>query len=382
MPLTFRLFPATLLATLFTTTVAGCAGADAPLIPREDDGLTATPLVEGLAHPWSLAFLPDGEWLITERRGTLRRVVDGALRSEPVSGVPEVVAKGQGGLFDVLPHPDFADNQRLYLSYAKPCDGGGATTAVGQGRYRDGALEDFQDLFVAESACTDTAKHFGGRIIIDADGYLFLTVGDRGQRERAQDNGEHGGSVLRLHDDGRVPEDNPLVDNTGAQPEIWSWGHRNPQGLALHPDTGEPWLNEHGPRGGDEINRVEAGVNYGWPVITYGKEYYGPSIGQEKKDGYAQPLHYWVPSIAPSGLAFVTSERYPDWHGDVLSGALKLTHLNRVRFNGTEAVAELRYLNERSERIRDVRQGPDGHLYLLTDSPDGALLRLNPPVDG
>ena len=383
MPPTVRLLPTALFSTLFATmTIAGCAGADAPLTPRDDDSLTATPVIEGLAHPWSVAFLPDGEWLITERRGTLRRVVNGALRSEPVTGVPEVVAKGQGGLFDVLPHPDFADNQRLYLSYAKPCGDGGATTAVGQGRYRGGALEDFQDLFVAESACTDTAKHFGGRIVIDADGYLFLTVGDRGQRERAQDNSEHGGSVLRLHDDGRIPEDNPLVGDADAQPEIWSWGHRNPQGLALHPDTGEPWLNEHGPRGGDEINRVEAGVNYGWPVITYGKEYYGPSIGQEKKDGYAQPLHYWVPSIAPSGLAFVTSERYPDWHGDVLSGALKLTHLNRVRFDGTKAVEEIRYLGERDQRIRDVRQGPDGHLYLLTDSGDGKLLRLNPPADG
>ncbi|MBL7250650.1 PQQ-dependent sugar dehydrogenase [Alloalcanivorax marinus] len=367
---------------LFAALMAGCAGADAPLTPQERTDLTATPVVEGLAHPWSLAFLSDSEWLISERGGTLRRVVQGELRDKPVTGVPAVVAKGQGGLFDVLPHPDFQNNRLVYLSYAKACGDGGATTAVGRGVYHDGELVDFENLFVAESACTDTAKHFGGRMVIDDDGYLFLTIGDRGQRERAQDNSEHGGSVLRLHDDGRVPGDNPLVGDANARPEIWSWGHRNPQGLALHPDTGEPWLNEHGPRGGDEINRVEAGVNYGWPVITYGKEYYGPTIGEEKKEGYAQPLHYWVPSIAPSGLAFVTSERYPDWRGDVLSGALKLTHLNRVRFNGTEAVAELRYLNKRGERIRDVRQGPDGHLYLLTDSPDGALLRLNPPLDG
>ncbi|MBM7333007.1 PQQ-dependent sugar dehydrogenase [Alloalcanivorax marinus] len=367
---------------LFAALMAGCAGADAPLTPQERTGLTATPVVEGLAQPWSLAFLPDGEWLVTERGGALRRIVDGQLRDTPVTGVPAVVAQGQGGLFDVLPHPRFADNRQLYLSYAKACGDGGATTAVGRGVYRDGELRDFQDLFVAESACTDTAKHFGGRIVIDDDGYLFLTIGDRGQRERAQDNSEHGGSVLRLHDDGRVPEDNPLVGDAEARPEIWSWGHRNPQGLALHPDSGEPWLNEHGPRGGDEINRVEAGVNYGWPVITYGREYYGPSIGQEKKDGYAQPLHYWTPSIAPSGMVFVTSERYPGWRGDVLSGALKLTHLNRVRFDGLEAEEELRYLTDRGDRIRDVRQGPDGHLYLLTDSPRGALLRLTPPEAG
>ena len=375
MPMSLRLLPAVLL----TLTSVGCADADAPLKPSDDDSVTATPVIQGLHHPWSVAFLPNDEWLITERRGTLRRVVDGVLQNEPVPGVPEVVAKGQGGLFDVLPHPDFADNHQLYLSYAKACGDGGATTAVGRGLYRDGQLRDFQDLFVAESACTDTAKHFGGRIVIDDRGYLFVTVGDRGQRERAQDNSEHGGSVLRLHDDGRVPDDNPLVGDADSRPEIWSWGHRNPQGLALHPDSGEPWLNEHGPRGGDEINRVEAGVNYGWPVITYGREYYGPSIGQEKKEGYAQPLHYWVPSIAPSGMAFVTGDRYPAWRGDVLSGALKLTHLNRVAFDGTTASAETRYLQERGERLRDVRQGPDGYLYLLTDAPDGKMLRVEPP---
>lgn len=359
--------------------VSACADAKSPIEPDDDPTVSATTLVEGLNHPWSLAFLPGeaDEWLITERSGDLRRVSDGKLLDTPVTGVPEVVAKGQGGLFDVVPHPDFADNRRLYISYAKACDGG-ATTAVGHGLYADGELAQFQDVFIAD-ACTDTAKHFGGRILFDNDDYLFITVGDRGQRERAQDTGGHGGSVIRVNDDGSVPADNPLVEQDGAKSAIWSWGHRNPQGLALHPDTGEPWLNEHGPRGGDEINVVEAGVNYGWPVITYGNEYYGPDIGQEKKEGYAQPLHYWVPSIAPSGMAFVTGDRYPDWRGDVVSGALKLTHLNRVAFDGTEAISETRYLQARGERIRDVRQGPDGYLYLLTDAPDGKLLRVEPP---
>ncbi len=359
--------------------VSACADAKSPIEPDDDPSVSATPLVEGLNHPWSLAFVPgtDQEWLISERSGALRRVVDGKLLDAPVTGVPEVVARGQGGLFDVVPHPHFSDNRRLYISYAKACDGG-AATAVGHGLYADGELKQFQDVFIAD-ACTDTAKHFGGRILFDNDGYLFITVGDRGQRERAQDTGGHGGSVIRVNDDGSVPADNPLVGQDGAKSAIWSWGHRNPQGMALHPETGEPWLNEHGPRGGDEINVVRAGVNYGWPVITYGNEYYGPDIGQEKKEGYAQPLHYWVPSIAPSGMVFVTSDRYPEWQGDVLSGALKLTHLNRVAFDGTEATSETRYLQERGARIRDVRQGPDGHLYLLTDAPDGKLLRVEPP---
>lgn len=360
--------------------VSACADAKSPIEPDNDPTVSATTLVEGLSHPWSLAFVPgeaEDEWLISERSGDLRRVVDGKLLDAPVTGVPEVVAKGQGGLFDVVPHPHFADNRRLYISYAKACDSG-ATTAVGHGLYADGELKQFQDVFIADT-CTDTAKHFGGRILFDNDGYLFITVGDRGQRERAQDTGGHGGSVIRVNDDGSVPADNPLVGQDGAKTAIWSWGHRNPQGLALHPETGEPWLNEHGPRGGDEINVVRAGVNYGWPVITYGNEYYGPDIGQEKKEGYAQPLHYWVPSIAPSGMVFVTSDRYPDWQGDVLSGALKLTHLNRVAFDGTDATGETRYLQERGERIRDVRQGPDGHIYLLTDAPDGKLLRVEPP---
>ncbi|CUR45851.1 PQQ-dependent sugar dehydrogenase [Alloalcanivorax xenomutans] len=356
--------------------LSGCADATSPITPENGPPLTVTVLAEGLEHPWSLAFLPGGEVLITERGGTLRRFHDGVLVEEPVPGVPAVVARGQGGLFDVLPHPRFEDNRRLYLSYAKACDGG-ATTAVGHGEYRDGELHGFRDVLVAD-ACSDTGQHFGGRLLFDDDGHLFLTIGDRGQRQRAQDTGDHAGSVLRLDQDGAAASGNPFANGGNGRAEIWSWGHRNPQGLALHPDTRQPWLNEHGPRGGDEINAVKPGVNYGWPEITYGREYYGPAIGETHQEGLAQPLHYWVPSIAPSGFAFVGGDRYPQWRGDALSGALKLTHLNRVRFEGETPKQEVRYLRQREQRIRDVRQGPEGYLYLLTDSNDGQLLRVEP----
>lgn len=361
--------------------LAACAenhAPTAPLTPHINHTITASEISSGLHHPWALAFISETEWLVTERRGTLRRLVNGELQSAPISGTPQVVAIGQGGLLDIALHPDFASNQRLYLSYAKPCGDGGGTTAVGYGRYKDGVLSQFRDVYVAEKSCTTTAKHFGGRIVFDKDGHLFLTIGDRGQRDRAQDTSDPAGSVVRLHDDGRIPEDNPLTGQPGKASEIWSWGHRNPQGMALHPQTGAPWLNEHGPRGGDEINALEPGINYGWPVITYGREYYGPSIGDTDKAGYAQPLLHWTPSIAPSGMAFITSKRYPDWQGDVISGALKLTHLNKVTLDGMTPLHEERLLQVRGERIRDVRQGPDGYLYLLTDSSNGKLLRLEP----
>lgn len=366
---------ATLLGSLALT---ACADNSASLSPQTDDTIIASEIGSGLHHPWALAFVSDSEWLVTERRGTLRRLVDGSLQSTPVSGVPEVVAKGQGGLMDIGLHPDFANNRRLYLSYAKPCGDNGGTTAVGYGIYKEGTLSDFRDIYVAEKSCTNTAKHFGGRILFDNDGYLFLSIGDRGQRDRAQDTSDPAGSVLRLREDGSIPADNPLAGQEGKAAEIWSWGHRNPQGMALHPQTGKPWLNEHGPRGGDEINAPEPGINYGWPVITYGREYYGPSIGDTEKKGYVQPLLHWTPSIAPSGMAFITSDRYPNWQGDVVNGALKLAHLNKVTFDGTTPTREVRLLQDRNERIRDVRQGPDGYLYLLTDSNNGKLLRLEP----
>ena len=363
---------------LTSVALTACADNSATREPVIDNSIATTTITGGLHHPWALGFVSDREWLVTERRGMLKRLLDGTLQQAPVRGVPEVVAIGQGGLLDLALHPNFADNRRLYLSYAKPCGDGGGTTAVGYGLYQNGELNDFRDIYVATPSCTSTAKHFGGRMVFDNEGFLFLTIGDRGQRDRAQDTSDPAGSVLRLRDDGSIPADNPLVGQAGQAAEIWSWGHRNPQGMALHPDTGAPWLNEHGPRGGDEINAPQPGINYGWPVITYGREYYGPSIGDTEKEGYAQPLLHWTPSIAPSGMAFVTSDRYPDWQGDVLSGALKLTHLNKVSFKDKTPTGEVRLLEDRNDRIRDVRQGPDGYLYLLTDSSNGKLLRLEP----
>lgn len=333
-------------------------------------------VVSGLEHPWSMAFLPEGEMLITERPGRLRRVVDGKLDAQPIAGLPAIAAGGQGGLLDIALHPDFSRNRLLYLSYAASCDNGGRTTVVGRGKYRDGRLHDFAPVFVPR-ACSDTGQHFAGRMLFDNAGYLYLSIGDRGERDRAQDGRDHAGSVLRLHDDGSIPKDNPFVNDDDIQDAIWSYGHRNPQGIALHPDGKQIWLHEHGPRGGDEINQVLPGKNYGWPLVTYGREYYGPKIGTTEMEGIEMPLKQWTPSIAPSGMAFYQGNIFPQWQGDLFVGALAGKHLARVRFDGLQEVEEEKLLEELA-RIRDVRVGPDGFLYLLTDAPDGALLRLKP----
>ena len=333
-------------------------------------------LVGGLEHPWSVAFLPDGEMLITERPGRLRRVVDGKLDGQPVAGLPAIAAGGQGGLLDIALHPDFTRNRQLYLSYAARCADGGRTTVVGRGEYRDGTLNGFAPIFVPY-ACGDTGQHFAGRMLFDRDGYLYLTIGDRGERDRAQNGRDHAGTVLRLHDDGRIPKDNPFVNDADMEDAIWSYGHRNPQGIALHPDGKQIWLHEHGPRGGDEINQVLPGRNYGWPLVTYGREYYGPKIGTTEMEGMEPPLKHWTPSIAPSGMTFYQGEAFPQWQGDLFVGALAGQHLARVRFDRLKEVEEEKLLQDMA-RIRDVRVGPDGFLYLLTDASDGALLRLKP----
>ncbi len=333
-------------------------------------------VVSGLEHPWSIAFLPQSEMLITERPGRLRRVVDGQLNAEPIPGLPAIAAGGQGGLLDIALHPDFFRNRLVYLSYAATCDKGGRTTVVGRGEYRDGKLHDFAPIFVPR-ACSDAGQHFAGRMLFDNAGYLYLTIGDRGERERAQNGRDHAGTVLRLHDDGRIPEDNPFVDDDDFDDAIWSYGHRNPQGIALHPDGKQIWLHEHGPRGGDEINQVLPGRNYGWPLVTFGREYYGPKIGTTKMEGIEMPLKQWTPSIAPSGMAFYQGVVLPQWQGDLFVGALAGQHLARVRFDGLKEVEEEKLLEDMA-RIRDVRVGPDGFLYLLTDAADGALLRLKP----
>ena len=335
-------------------------------------------VVEGLEHPWGLAFLPDGRMLVTERPGRLRIVADGWLVPEPVAGVPEVWADGQGGLLDVALHPEFGENGLVYLSYSSPSDDGDdAATAVARGRLVDERLEDVEEIYVALPR-DDGGRHFGSRLVF-ADGYLFVTAGERGDTDRAQDLGDPAGSVIRLHDDGSVPEDNPFLGIAGARPELYSVGHRNPQGMALEAATGRIYAIEHGPKGGDELNLIEPGVNYGWPVITYGKSYMGFKIGEgTHKEGMAQPVHYWVPSISPSGLMIYDADRFPAWQGSFFAGALSGELLVRLEVEGGRAVVEERMLEDLEERIRDVRQGPDGLIYLLTDHPDGMLLRLEP----
>jgi glucose/arabinose dehydrogenase len=338
-------------------------------------------VVEGLEHPWGMAFLPDGDILITERPGRLRIIRDGSLDPRPIDGVPAVHARGQGGLLDVAIHPDFANNRFVYLSYSKPGEGSTATTAVIRGRLDGNALTDVVEIIEAR-AWRDAGQHFGSRFAFDRDGFLYISIGERGEMQAAQDLTNHQGTVLRLHDDGRVPADNPFVGQTGALPEIYTYGNRSPQGLTVHPETGELWESEHGPRGGDEINVLRAGANYGWPVITYGINYNGSTITELREmEGMEQPVHYWVPSIATSGIAIYSGDRFPNWRGDVFVGGLAGQHLARVRFDADKRKVEDEKLLEGIGRVRDVRVGPDGLIYLLIDSADAPLVRIEPVDD-
>lgn len=336
-----------------------------------------TPVVTGLAHPWGLAFLPDGRWLVTERPGRLRLVENEQLHPEPLTGLPEIAAQGQGGLLDVALHPRYAENGWLYLSYVAEGPGGVGTEVI-RARLDGHRLVDLQTLFVARPKDSG-GRHFGSRLVFDDAGFLYITLGDRGTQDRAQDLGDHNGSLIRLHDDGRVPGDNPFVDQAGALPEIYTYGNRNMQGAAFDPLSGRLWTHEHGPRGGDELNLMEAGTNYGWPVITYGISYIGFPIGEgESKPGLAQPVHYWVPSIAPSGMSVYRGEAFPQWQGDIFVGALKFELLVRLEMDGGRVLAEERLLEGEIGRIRDVVTGPEGYLYLLTDEGDGGIYRLAP----
>jgi glucose/arabinose dehydrogenase len=335
-------------------------------------------IVEGLEQPWSLAFLPDGRMLVTEKAGRLRMVEEGRLRAQPIAGLPPVAVHGQGGLQDVALHPDFQKNQLVYIAYAaRGPDGVG--TELARARLVGHRLENLEVLF-RQSPKGSRGQHFGGRIIFDRAGYLYLTLGDRGEMARAQRPDDHAGSVIRLHDDGRVPHDNPFAGRPGWKPEKFTLGNRNMQGAALHPLTGMLWTHEHGPQGGDEVNIIRAGANYGWPVITYGANYgLGTPIGEgTHKAGMQQPVHYWVPSIAPSGMAFYTGERFPRWKGSLFVGALRDRMLVRLSLDGEKVVGEERLLQNAIGRIRDVRAGPDGFLYLLTDDRAGVLARLEP----
>ncbi|MEX0900983.1 MAG: PQQ-dependent sugar dehydrogenase [Gammaproteobacteria bacterium] len=355
-----------------------------PACTFADDPSPASPRVSvitvagGLEHPWSVAFLPGGDLLVTERPGRLRLVRDGALVGQPVAGTPAVVAQNQGGLLDVVLHPAFAENGFVYLTYAAACEDG-ATTAVGRGVWKDGALEGFTELFRAD-ACAPGGRHHGSRLVFDRDGYLFMTVGERGRPDWAQDKANNAGATLRLHDDGTIPDDNPFVGRDGHDAN-WTWGNRNPQGMAVHPATGEIWQHEHGPRGGDEINIVRKGANYGWPQVTFGREYSGATITEVRtRDDIEPPLKQWTPSIAPSGLAIYGGGAFPEWRHDLFVGALSHQHLARVRFEEGREVASEKLL-EGIGRVRDVKVGPDGFIYLAIDARDGRVVRLEPADD-
>jgi aldose sugar dehydrogenase len=345
------------------------------LLDSEELSISIDTLATGLENPWSMAFLPDGRILIAERPGRLRIFDNEELRDEPVQGLPEIWAHGQGGLLDVVLHPGYDDNGWIYIAYAMPREGGG-NTAVSRGRLADGTFTDVELIFQGEPA-TSAGQHFGSRIVFDDDGYLFTTIGDRGVMNNAQTLENHNGKVIRLFDDGTVPPDNPFVDDQDARPEIWSYGHRNIQGMGLHPETRELWTHEHGPQGGDEINLIQKGLNYGWPEVTHGINYNGTIITEDTtRVGMEDPVLHWTPSIAPCGLAFVDSDRYPPWQSNMLVGALAGQHIHRVVLDGNE-VAHTEKLLEGFARFRDVRVGPGGYIYVLTESP-GLFFRIMP----
>ena len=367
------------LAALAATLIVPAA-ASAEVVSTERHPAVLEQVVGGLDHPWGLAFLPAGTMLVSERPGRLRLVENGRL-SDPVAGVPAVAGRGQGGLLDVALDPDFSDNQRVYLAYAEAGEGG-AGTAVARGRLvRDGGAARLDDVTVIFRQAPKVAGngHFGARLVFGRDGALYVGLGERQKKTPAQDLGSHLGKVVRITRDGAVPADNPFVGRAGVRPEIWSLGHRNIQGAALDPETGRLWTVEHGARGGDEINVPVAGANYGWPVISYGVDYSGAKIGVGRSaPGMEQPLYYWDPSIAPSGLAFYEADAFPAWKGDAFVGALKGRMLVRLDRENGRIVGEERLLEGRIGRIRDVRVGPDGALYLLTDNGRDGIWRLGP----
>lgn len=335
-------------------------------------------LIEGLDHPWGLAFLPRGRLLVTERSGRLRLIQDGRLDARPIEGLPVVSSYGQGGLLDVALHPQFERNRLVYLSYAA-AGPGGFGTEVARGRLVEHRLEDVEVIFRALPKF-DGGRHFGSRLVFGSDNLLYISLGDRGYRPNGQDLSTHPGSIIRVHDDGSVPNDNPFVGKSGARPEIFSYGNRNVQGMTIRKNTGELWAHEHGPQGGDEVNIVRAGTNYGWPTITYGRNYgIGTRIGEgTQKEGMAQPVLQWTPSIAPSGMAFYDGDRFPGWKGNLFVGSLKFEYLARLELDGDGVVHQERLIEGALGRIRDVRQGPDGFIYLLTDEGSGILARIEP----
>ena len=361
--------------------LAGVSPLTAQTFHSSAGDLMVETFARGLNSPWSLAFLPDGRMLVTERPGRLRIVGKDGKLSRPLAGLPKVFARDQGGLLDVALDRDYGSNQTIYFCFAEP-SGRGARTALARARLRDAdppRLDEVRVIFRQQGPLS-RGQHFGCRIVQMPERNLVLTMGEHNiSRNEAQNLGNHLGKIVRIRPDGSVPPDNPFVGRAGARPEIWSYGHRNPQGAALHPQTGMLWEHEHGPKGGDEINIPLAGRNYGWPVIGYGIDYSGAKIhASTHKEGMEQPIKYWVPSIAPSGMAFYTGDLFPAWRGNLFVGALAAALLVRLELDGDKVGTEERLLKELDERIRDVRQGPDGALWLLTDDPDGRILRLTP----
>jgi len=383
------LFP--ILAPIFTPIAlalafAGAAQAADPIFPTSAGNVTVETVASGLAHPWSLAFLPDGRMLVTERPGRMRIVTRDGKLSAPLVGVPPVFARSQGGLLDVALDRDFARNRTVYFSYAEPFDGGGRT-ALARAQLDAGEMPPLTEIKVIyrQHGSVSRGGHFGGRIAQesaqDSGGNLFLTNGEHfSGRDMAQTLDNDLGKIVRIAPDGAAPKDNPFAGKTGARPEIWSLGHRNPQGLAINPVDGKLWEQEHGPMGGDEINIIQPGHNYGWPLVSYGVNYEGTPVGTGKAQmpGMTEPAWHWTPSIAPSGMTFYTGDLFKNWKGSLFNGALKFQLLSRLEIKGDKVVKEKRLLQGLNERIRDVRQGPDGALYLLTDNSAGRILRVAP----
>ena len=393
-----RIRPAlTLITALVALAIGGCLPAETgqtsgprPVQRSAYHDYSVVTVADGLEHPWSIAFLPDGDMLLTEQPGRLRIVRAGSLLEASVPGVPEVFYRGQGGLLDVVPHPDFESNRLLYLSYSKPLPGDeGSTTAIIRGRFENDELTGVEELFEAD---TRGRGHYGSRIAFDGNGYMFFSVGDRQVPPRgdleahpAQDVSNNHGTINRLHDDGRVPADNPFVGQEGARPEIWSYGHRNPQGLVIHPETGDIWANEHGPEGGDEVNISQPGSNYGWPVIGFGVDYGSGSAihGGTRRTGMEEPLYVWVPSVGVSGMMLYTGDKFPDWRGSLFNGGLSGESVTRLTLGeeGSE-IMNAETLVQRMGRVRDIRQGPDGYIYVAIDGEEGEdltpIYRLEP----
>jgi glucose/arabinose dehydrogenase len=361
-----------IMAALAVTAVSGCAAEDG-VIDTEAGKIKFETVAKGLAHPWGLAFLPDGSFLVTERPGRLRLVSKTGEVSKPLTGVPEVFAEGQGGLLDVALDPDFASNRLVYLSYSEPGEGG-AGTAVARGKLADGGLENLEVIFRQEPK-VGGGNHFGSRLAFAPDGKLFITLGERFTFTPAQDLSNDLGKIVRINPDGSVPDDNPFVGQKGARPEIWSYGHRNPQGAAINPSSGKLWESEFGPWGGDELNIPQAGRNYGWPVVSWGKHYDGTRIpAPPTHPEFADAIAHWTPVISPSGIAFYTGDSIPAWKGNLLIGGLSSEALVRLTLDGETVKAEERI--PMGTRIRDVAQAPDGSVYLLSDEDDGKVLRL------